>query len=239
VIELCEQRRMDRVRSVHLNVLRMSAGLATGVAIVAVAFNEPFVRLWVGAQNFGGDLLTLTFALILIYRVIMQTAAMVVIGAGVIRGVVFMSIVEAALNLALSLWWVRRYGIVGVAAGTVVAGLCTSAWYVVRTVSATLQISVTEYVARGIAVPLACGIPAAAVALVIRRTSPVNSWLDIAAGGAAIAAVYALTFGWIGLTPGDRQEIYTRLRASALSRATLRSSDRERQGSPAGTRGLV
>jgi hypothetical protein len=65
----------------------------------------------------------------------MQTATTVVIGAGLIHGVVVMPVLEAAINPGLSLWWVHPYGIIGVAAPTVVAGLRTSARYVIRTVS--------------------------------------------------------------------------------------------------------
>jgi O-antigen/teichoic acid export membrane protein len=221
VVELCEQGHVDRVRSVHSSVLRLSVGLAVGVGILSVGFNGPFMRLWVGAQNFGGQYLTLAFALILVYRVVMQTAAMVVIGAGRIRGVVYMSIVEAALNLGLSLFWVRRFGIAGVALATVVAGLSTSAWYVVSVVSDVLRVRIIDYVTRAILLPLLCGIPAAGLAATIRSTTSIGSWIDLVWAGGITAIVYAGTFVWIGLAPTDRRQLWQRLQESGLMGARV------------------
>jgi len=214
-IELCEQQKLDRVRDVHLRVLRVSIGAAAAAAIVAIFFNEPFMRLWVGDQNFGGMLLTVAFALILVYRVMMQSASMVVIGTGRVRGVVAMSAVEAALNLALSLWWVRRYGMTGVALATVVAGLSTSSWFVTRVVTQELRVNVWRYLWSGLARPLISAVPAVAAAALIRDVFPLRGWLDVFLAAAATGALYVLTFAWIGVPASDRAALFERLRISA------------------------
>jgi len=193
-IELCAQRQVDRVRDLHVRVLRLSLGAAICAAVVATTFNEPFVQLWVGAQNYGGTILTLAFGLMLVYRVLMQTAGMVVIGTGRLRGVVAMSVVEAALNLTLSLWWIGRFGLAGVAMATVVAGLSTSAWYVTRLVCRELRQPVAGYLWSGLAIPALCGLPAAALAVVMRRTYALTSWAELAVAMLVTAIVYVATF---------------------------------------------
>jgi hypothetical protein len=41
--------------------------------------------------------------------------------------------VESLLNLVLSVWWVRKWGLSGVIAGTVVARIVTTGWYIPMT----------------------------------------------------------------------------------------------------------
>ncbi len=215
VIDLCERRRMDRVREAYLQVARLAVGAAFGAALVAVAFNGPFVRLWVGSENYGGSLLTAAFVAILVYRVLMQTSSLVVIGTGRIHGVVWMSIVEAALNLALSIWWVRLYGIAGVAAATIVAGLATSAWYVTRTVASALGIRVTAYLSSTFGRPLVCVAVAAMVAATIRATVSIAGWIDLALAVGVTGATYAAMFYAAGLTRSERGELHRRIRGAA------------------------
>jgi hypothetical protein len=45
-------------------------------------------------------------------------------------GAAAMHAIESVLNLGLSLWWVRSFGLPGVIAGTVIARLVTTGWYI-------------------------------------------------------------------------------------------------------------
>lgn len=191
-VELCEQRNASRLRGVFLKVQQISISAAAAVSVVAVFFNAPFMRLWVGSLNFGGEPLTAAFALILTYRAMMHSASVVVIGTGRIRGVVLMSAVEAGLNLGLSVWWVQRFGIVGVALATVVAGLVTSAWYVGLVVCEELRLGLSEYLWNGVVMPLVAATPAVLVALTARRMLALDSWLALAVAVVSTGAAYAL-----------------------------------------------
>jgi O-antigen/teichoic acid export membrane protein len=207
-VELCAQKRIDRLREVYLRMLRVTAAVAMLVAVVAVACNEAFVSLWVQRQNYGGFALTIVFAVILFYRVHMHAASVVVIGTGRIRGVVIASLVEAALNLVLSLWWVQRYGIVGVAAGTAVAGLVTSGWFVVGVVCRELQLGIRDYLWRGVGIPLISAIPAAGVAIVFSRAGVLSGWPGLVITAASITVAYAMAFAVVGISRRERQEIF-------------------------------
>jgi O-antigen/teichoic acid export membrane protein len=218
-VELFGQGRVDALRRAYLRLMRVTVAAALAVGVVSVSFNDAFMRLWVGSRNFGGGLLTLTFALILFYRTMMQSASIVVIGSGRIRGVVFMSVAEAVLNLALSLWWVGRYGLLGVAAGTAVAGALTSGWYVTWVVSRELGVDLREYVFTGIIRPALGLVPAVATALALRDTGAAATWLGLAVSAAAVGAVYAIAFFFTGLDRDEREALYAR--AGALIRIRL------------------
>jgi O-antigen/teichoic acid export membrane protein len=221
-VELCAQDRRDRLREVYLRIVRLTAGAAAGAGVVAIWCNGPFVQLWAGRENYGGTLFTVLMATILLYRVHMHAAAVVIISTGRIRGVVFMSIAEAILNLILSLWWVRAYGIVGVAAATLVAGATTSAWYVVGVACGEIRLRMRDYLWAGIGVPAVAAAPAAAVGAALNRMAFIGGWGGLAITGAAMALAYAIAFLFVGVSAVERGEFITSLsrfrRQDALSR---------------------
>jgi len=217
-VELGEQGKLDAMRDAYVRVMRLTAAAALAVGVVSVSFNEPFMRLWVGAHNYGGAALTLAFAAILFYRVMMQSAAIVVIGTGRIRGVVAMSVVEAALNLGLSLWWVGRYGLIGVAAGTAVAGALTSGWYVPRVVCRALRLRASDFLWHGIARPAICAAPAILAAVAWRDAGLTATWLGLAVSVAIVAGAYGFAFLFVGLDRSERDLLYARLGAASRTR---------------------
>lgn len=208
--ELYEQGKLERLREVYVRVMRLTAAAGLTVAVVSLAFNESFMRLWVGPGNFGGFTITAIFVFIMFYRVMMQVASIVVISSGKLKGVVLMSLAEAVLNLVLSVWWVRHYGIVGVAMGTAAAGALTSGWYVIRFTARELRMNVFDYVGRGIAAPLLCAVPSAALAFTLLHFYPVASWPRLFIEASAVGGVYALFYFFIGLSGEDRAFLYER-----------------------------
>ncbi len=210
--ELYEQGKLERLKEVYLRVMRLTAAAGLTVAVVAIAFNESFMRLWVGPQNYGGRMLTAVFVFIMFYRVMMQVASIIVISSGKLNGVVAMSVVEALLNLVLSIVLVRYYGILGVAFGTALAGVLTSGWYVIWFTSRELRMSVFEYLARGLVPPLLCAVPAAALAFALLRFYPVTSWLRLFLEAGAVGSIYALAYLIIGLNSEERSELFGRLK---------------------------
>jgi O-antigen/teichoic acid export membrane protein len=170
------------------------------------------MRLWVGEQNYGGGTLTLLFAAILITRVLNQTASIVIIGTGRLKGVVYMSLAEAVVNLVLSLWLVSVYGIIGVAVGTVLAGALTSNWYVILVVCRELRLTALEYLARGPVPALLAGLVTGSIALALVRWYPVTGWVRLFVAGAATGTCYLIAYALIGLRDADRRLLYSRIR---------------------------
>lgn len=214
-VELCVQGNRERLRAVYQRVLQTTSAAAVGIATIAWIFNDSFMRLWVGEQNNGGNALTLAFGFILVSRVLNQTASIVVISTGKLRGVVFMSLAEAALNLALSLWLVKAYGIMGVAVGTAVAGAITSNWYVVYVVCRELGLSIFGYLSRGPLPALLAIVPTAAIGLAILRYYPVTGWWRLFIAGGATGAAYLISYALLGLREHERRLIYSRLRMTS------------------------
>jgi O-antigen/teichoic acid export membrane protein len=126
---------------------------------------------------------------------------------------VFMSLAEAAVNLALSLWLVKSYGIVGVALGTAAAGFLTSNWYVIRIVCRELRMSPSSYL-RVTAPALLTSIPTAFLGTALLRFYPVNGWASLFVEAAAIGFLYLVFYALLGLRVDERRLIYSRVRTT-------------------------
>lgn len=90
---------------------------------------ERFVGLWVGPENFGGQALVwVTLASLACLSMFHISSVFVVADLGV-RTVAITRFTEALINLVVSVTLAKLgYGLVGVAAGTLIASLATSAW---------------------------------------------------------------------------------------------------------------
>jgi O-antigen/teichoic acid export membrane protein len=127
--QLLGQEKKALAERVFRQMFTLSTGLALVAAVSLWAGNEAFVTRWVGAQNFGGPFLSLALALSLIvnswifpHRVILSSALLA-------RPQTLCRLVEAALNLGVSLVLGRYLGLLGIVLGTSLAGLLTSLWY--------------------------------------------------------------------------------------------------------------
>ena len=127
--QLLGQNTIAEAQRVYRHLFRLSTGLAVITAFSLWAGNEPFVTRWVGAQNFGGPMLSLALALNLIVNSWVLPNRAVLSAALVIRPQTLSRIVEAVINLGLSVLLGHYIGLIGIILGTAIAGLLTSTWY--------------------------------------------------------------------------------------------------------------
>ena len=125
---LGQQKTAEALR-VYRHLFRLSTGFAVIAAFSLWAGNEPFVTRWVGAQNFGGSMLSLALALNLIVNSWVLPNRAVLSSALVVRPQTLSRIVEAVLNIGLSILLGHYLGLIGIVLGTAIAGTLTSTWY--------------------------------------------------------------------------------------------------------------
>jgi O-antigen/teichoic acid export membrane protein len=180
------------VRRVLLEATR--AVLYVGLPIQAglLVFGRPFLAVWMGDPAYaawcGPALMILCGGLAL--AVAQSVAARVLYGVGRIGLFARMALVEAALNLGISLALVRDMGIEGVAVATAVpnALFCVFAiGYACRLVG----IDVRTYLRRSVALPLTAATLLTAGWWAAQSTWPASGWGGLIALGAAGLACYA------------------------------------------------
>ena len=199
------------------SIVAMRLALAYGGvgAIVFWIAGPWLLRFWAGAGIFPGER---TFALqlgLFLLQVLIAPPFAILVATTHHYGTALMHVVESALNLVLSLWWVRVFGLSGVIAGTVVARLVTTAWYIPFQALVTLDLSPGR-AARAVG-PCAGLVLLTFGAVVMLWPSSERVPIATAAPAAILGSLsFLLVFAWLGFNREERQSLAVRL--SALCR---------------------
>ena len=111
----------DLFESRVLELIRLFLGMGLCLLVTFAAFNQHFVRLWVGQQYYGGDALTILTAAQTVVVGFFMLFAWSVDMAGHTRDRVVVAIPGAVLNVVLSVILGKRFGLYGVTLATVIA----------------------------------------------------------------------------------------------------------------------
>ncbi|MGC1677205.1 MAG: oligosaccharide flippase family protein [Candidatus Binataceae bacterium] len=137
--------RLDELRRGLVMLMRV-AFVFGGAAGVALWFLGPgFIRIWAGPGVFPGRA---TFGLqivLMVTQMLLTPADAVLMATTRHYGYAALAAVEGALNLGLSLWWVRYWGLAGVIGATVAARLLTNGWYLPVAALRTIGMSGSEF----------------------------------------------------------------------------------------------
>lgn len=96
---------------------------------LVVSFNDWFIAIWVGPSFFAGHLVLVLAMTITVQQALVRTGSSFLYAKGITRSVSLMGLVEAPINITLSIFLGHRIGLPGVLIGTLVASMLTSVWY--------------------------------------------------------------------------------------------------------------
>ena len=165
-----------------------------------LALDEWFIRLWVGADFFAGQQVLVLALIIMVQQTITRTGAFFLNAKGIARSLSFVAMVEAALNLALSIGLGYRMGMSGILLGTIVASLLTSFWYVPYLLYKHLEIAPMDSVVRPIVWPvLGISLIGTGVYLLVQVVAKLplfNHWLWFIPAGILASGVMG-AFVWL------------------------------------------
>lgn len=196
--------RVDRIGGGLLFSMRLALLYATVGAIALAMVGPAFLRVWAGREVFPGHS---TYALqVALFWITVWVAPGGTVLWATTRHYAWsaLCVVEGVLNLTLSLWWVRRFGLAGVIGGTIAASLLTNAWYIPYAALRTSQVSLRG-AARELAPGAAVCAAALAATLILWRPGSAASLPESSAVAALIVVGFVLTFGLIGLSGEERR----------------------------------
>jgi O-antigen/teichoic acid export membrane protein len=121
--EAYERRDLAWMRRTFRLVMRTTLGYSLSFAVVFVVFGKPLIRLWAGEAAVPSTILLATMAAWAIISACMTAESCLLAAVGRTRLQGVLSIVAAAVNLALSIVLIQRIGAVGVIAGTILSYL--------------------------------------------------------------------------------------------------------------------
>lgn len=181
------------IRRVFIFGTKIAASISTIVACSLILYGGAFVKVWMGANYLDGywPLVLLVGAIYL--DVAQQPSVAYLYGVSRHRFLAWLTLGEAFANVALSIYWARKYGMIGVALGTLVpifiAKFLIQPRYVCKNLGMSLRWYYVNLLGRSVA-------PGAATAVLLwaflfRRASLGSVWmvcLVIAVQGVVCAA---------------------------------------------------
>lgn len=197
---------VEKIREASLKAARYCALAILPVFITFILRGHSFISLWMGpayADLSGHVLWILSFPWFLGAGAAVLCSS--VLGIGKHKPVVPVAIAEGLCNLALSIFLVKRMGIIGVAYGTaipnVIVDVCFWPWYVRRT----LGIPIRDYVRSIWINPLISLLPFAVCTYAVERFSPASNLLVFFLQVAAVLPSALVGAWYFGLAREERE----------------------------------
>ncbi|HEU4689774.1 MAG TPA: oligosaccharide flippase family protein, partial [Vicinamibacterales bacterium] len=120
VVDHAARNRLDRLREILVQATRLQLATCVPMASITAMLAPAIVLAWVGPRFESSVVLVYLLAALVIVRMGTHTARTVLMGTGQHKMVAVWSVVVALINLPLSIVLVRRYGLPGVAIGTLI-----------------------------------------------------------------------------------------------------------------------
>jgi O-antigen/teichoic acid export membrane protein len=154
IVEINHKQGEDRLKLIHQKLLLITvccSGIAFWYIYIA---NKWFINLWVGENFFAGTTIMFLTLLLMLQHTILHVSASCLQSAGIVKGFSVVSIIEAIINIILTLILGKLLGIKGILLATLIAGGLTTVWYVPYTALRHMKISLTEYLLKPLIIPL-------------------------------------------------------------------------------------
>ena len=119
--QLFENKELDKIRHLYYRLSNFALRLGVFSDFIYFFINENFIDIWVGNENYGGNKLTFYFVIWIIFESFTRGVTSIVYASGDLNGITTISIIEAFLNIFLTLMLIGSYGLVGVVLGTVLS----------------------------------------------------------------------------------------------------------------------
>lgn len=183
----------ERLRLIFLEATRLSLASVMPLAAALIILARPLILSWVGPRFEPSIVVAQILVVVVAIRVGNATATTVLKGAGRHRLLSFTNAGAALVNVALSLLWIRQYGLVGQAMGTFVPVAFTSIFILWPAACRRVGIGVFEATMQAVWPTVWPLIVMAAVVTALRDALPARL-IAVGFAGAVGAVCYLATF---------------------------------------------
>ena len=189
------------LRSLVIKNLNVTLGITVPISIFLFFFGRSFIVLWVGEKNFAGiGVLIILVAMNFLHSLSPMYTILQALEKN--KEVMYSSIIDAALNLFLSIILIQKLGFLGVALATIIAHVCTDDWVVIWAFCKYTNVSFKSILFTGILPPLIAGIPVGIITyLFLRIMLSNNSYIHLGIKGILICILYILAYFCIWILP--------------------------------------
>lgn len=179
------------LRELFLNATKYSLIIMLPFLICAIFLAKSFLRTWVGIRFESSYTVVIALAFGITIVNLQATATQIILSMQKHRTLAWVLSIEALCNIGLSIYLLRRFGIIGVALGTTIPTAFTAFFYTLPKAAKHLELS---YIAvfKALWKPLAAAIGAIPVILIIKSLLILTHLVDVMAVGVLYVIVYAV-----------------------------------------------
>jgi O-antigen/teichoic acid export membrane protein len=213
--QLDAERRTDALRSLYLVSSKLMFLASVTCGALALCWSPQFFQLWVGrhqAKPAGYPSMALLFSLLLLASMIgvgQRIGYQVFHGTRRLSLLAKLTALEGVANLALSVILVLRYGLIGVALGTLIPAIVFQGVLHPFFVCRLLEISLGKYCRRVLFRPAVVFLTVFPIVLTVSRSHDSSSWVMFFAYAAASCLVIAPLVFLIGMERTERNLAFT------------------------------
>jgi len=187
---------LARLRRTFVAGNRASAFIIFPISVALVVMGRSIIEVWVGARYVDSYSILVLLIVPRTLYLAQATSIRILLGMGEHRALASILLLEGAVNLLLSLFLVRRMGIIGVAWGTAIPLICTSVLFLPRHLCRVLDVPLWTFLTRAYRLPLVLGAFQAAALWLISRAFPVHGYPGVLLEIATSGLVYCVGFAW-------------------------------------------
>lgn len=205
------QSKNEEIRQLLVRGSRYTWTLALGVAAILAVLAEPFLTVWVGEQFAGDANLARLFLSHFAFIALIPVGQNILYGYGEVRPIARIALIVAGANLLVSVALAPRYGLFGVALGTVVSSFVSLVLHA-PLFAARIGVTGRQLLMRVVGPALPTVVTAGGSVWAISYFRPPAGWFELAVYGATGVTLGIGVFAATGLDASERAAIGRRLR---------------------------
>jgi len=215
--EMFANNEMDKLRQTYKRITFFSVRIAILSGAFLFIANQQFVSLWVGPQNYGGNLLNFVFVFWALLDTVYRGTTAIVYASGDMQKWTIASSAEAILNIAISITLVGPLGLAGVALGTLISKALTTGFYTPYWVCRKINLPINTLLKKSIGYPIIRSLPSIGLTFLISLLLPLNlGWFWILLIGLTLCVTNFFMFEGIALMKLSDEHWKIRLRKLIL-----------------------
>jgi O-antigen/teichoic acid export membrane protein len=185
------------LRKIFVAGNRACALIIFPMAVILIILGKSVIQVWVGARYIATSYPVLLVLVVPTTLMLAQSASgRVLFGMAKHKTLAIVTLLEGSSNLLLSIFLVRRFGVLGDAVGTAIPLLCTTLFFLPRHLCRVLQLRLGVYLREAFLLPLLLCLPLTAVLLLLRHWFFAHNYFQLASQLAAGSTVYGLGLLW-------------------------------------------
>jgi O-antigen/teichoic acid export membrane protein len=201
--------------------IAMTVGLPLCLGFLFIG--KQFIVLWMGPAYAISAVYLNVLTIAQFTSMPQYISALILVGMAKHKILAYVTLAEGVTNLLLSVLLVRRIGLIGVAWGTVIPHIISTAIIIPLYTLSILKMTWSDYVVRGFLRPVAAAIPAAGLCYTFSTLVVKPSWFVFGFEVLAVGAASALMSYYVCLSREQRLLVVERLRERGQKTVTTQT----------------